>query len=288
MGTYLLRWDWLGGPGKPSAAGTNASLELKPDGSFAAVRFPVVTASTGWDFAHAGETNFTGRWEFAGTGTLSPGQHSISGIRLWRTDSGRIQWGESGEEAIYANLLHRSYPHGLAFGFGDPDSGHALIFERPERFQAPSPDAMEDDAVPFASAIGIVGAIGFVALIALAFLAALAGLAALGLLVTLGVVSSSVLFAIWKRNASTGFRMLFIQVGIGLGALSGLAAGGFYRAFSAPPHLDPVWLAIPTLAGAVFGVLVALLFNLAWTRLLNWLGTSVFKSSPPAPNHSPS
>lgn len=287
-GTYLLRWDWLGGPGTQSAAGTNASLELKPDGSFAALRFPVVTASTGWDFARSGETNLTGRWEFAETGVLSPGQHAISGIRLWRTDDGQFQWGESGVDSIFATLLRQSYPHGLAFGFGDPDFGHVLIFERPERFHATSPDAVEDDAVPFASALGLVGALGFVALIALAFLAALAGLAALGLLVTLGVVSSSVLFAVWKRNATSGFRVLFIQIGIGLGALSGLAAGGLHRTFSAPPHLDILWLAIPTLAGAAFGVLVALLFNFAWTRLLNWLGASVFKSTSPDSTHPPS
>jgi outer membrane protein assembly factor BamB len=111
----------------------------------------------------------------------------------------------------------------------------------------------------------------------------------LGLLVTVGVDSSSVLFAIWKRNASTGCRVLFIQVGTGWGALFGLAAaGGFYRAISAPPRPDLVWLAIPTLAGAAFGFLVAFLFNRAWTRLLACPGTSVFKSAPPDPTHSPS
>jgi len=135
-------------------------------------------------------------------------------------------------------------------------------------------------AAAFMLAFGIV----FVAFLVLAALVLCAVLVALGFGATLALVAAAVLLpCLWiagisvavgflRHSVRSAFRAAFIQVG----ALAGIACGigllwGSNRLVQLGLTLTWVLLLGGT-AGLAGGVAVALLFNWAWTRVLDWMG----------------
>jgi len=89
-------------------------------------------------------------------------------------------------------------------------------------------------------------------------------------LVAAGILSSSTLMGVLTRRPSVAAQVLFLQLGALCGIAAGiglLALGNYLFAWG----LEFGWIALVgggTGLGA--GLIVALLFNLAWTRLLAW------------------
>lgn len=97
-------------------------------------------------------------------------------------------------------------------------------------------------------------------------------------LATAGVISTSILVGVLRKSPADGFRALFIQVGLAAGAVCGagvvllaawLGSLSSLEAFSNMEiSLEGLWgPALGALAGMLGGLLVAILFNIAWGRV---------------------
>jgi len=119
--------------------------------------------------------------------------------------------------------------------------------------------------------------LGFIMLfLALLFIGAAAMLALAACLVAggilaVGVFSSSVVIGVLKRSPTAAMQAFCLQLsaaaGGGCGLLGTLLALGF---------LDVSWTPLPAilagcLSGLVAGLLAGWLFNMAWTRLAQWV-----------------
>lgn len=96
-------------------------------------------------------------------------------------------------------------------------------------------------------------------------------LAMLSLLITLGIVSSSTLVALLRRSAADGLRILFLQLGTVAGAPVGVGATFLWDYL-----LEKDWTSQQVILtgiglGATAGLVAALLFNLAWSKVLTIL-----------------
>lgn len=109
-------------------------------------------------------------------------------------------------------------------------------------------------------------------LAALGFGASLALVAAVVLLPCVGIAGISVAVGFLRHSVRSAFRAAFIQVG----ALAGIACGiGLLWGSNRLIHLGLTLTWVVLLGGAAGlagGVAVALLFNWAWTRVLDWIG----------------
>lgn len=118
VGTYVA--DAFHLPPEVGVARPVVQLELRADGTFAAINLPPSNVETpGPDFLKSLSSG-TGKWEKDTMGTLDPGHKRIWGVHL-RTPDNRFQ---------SANFTGDKPPYGLIFVFGDPDSGHAVILKR--------------------------------------------------------------------------------------------------------------------------------------------------------------
>ena len=121
-------------------------------------------------------------------------------------------------------------------------------------------------AVLLLVAVAVAVVLILVALLLLLFLLAVGALW-LGVCVT--GVSAAIGFL--RGRASTAFRVLFIQ----LGALAGIACGiGVLCLVNRLAHLGLTfaWVAaLGATAGLAGGVVLALLFNWGWSRVLDWI-----------------
>jgi hypothetical protein len=110
-----------------------------------------------------------------------------------------------------------------------------------------------------------IGAGAVAALVLLVLIGLLAGL------ITAGIVSASVVIGVLRRSVSTGFRVLFLQVG-GVGGLivGALGAWLFLLLGKLPMNSVTPWVIGP-LVGVAFGLGAAWMFNFAWGRSVEWI-----------------
>jgi hypothetical protein len=92
-------------------------------------------------------------------------------------------------------------------------------------------------------------------------------------LVAAGVVSSSVMIGVWRGQAQAGLRALLLQLGV----LGGIPAGMLcaWVGTTLWKEIDSalvVTLVAGGLAGALGGVVVALMFDFVAGRVQRWLG----------------
>jgi hypothetical protein len=90
-----------------------------------------------------------------------------------------------------------------------------------------------------------------------------------------GIISASVVTGVFQRSVSSGFRALFLQVGTVLGLIAG-AVGAMIFIWLAKIPSDSLapWI-IGLVAGLLWGLLSACLFNFAWGRVVDWISTKV-------------
>ena len=113
-----------------------------------------------------------------------------------------------------------------------------------------------------------------IAFLVLCFLALLLGIFAALILagfITAGIISASVMTAVLKRSVSSGFRALFLQIGGVLGLIAGAIGAMLFIWLAKIPSDSPQPWIIGLMAGLVWGVLSALLFNFAWHRIVDWI-----------------
>jgi MFS family permease len=107
------------------------------------------------------------------------------------------------------------------------------------------------------------------------FLALLLGIFAAIILagvITGGIISASVATGVFQRSVSSGFRALFVQIGAVVGLLTGAVGAMIFIWLAKIPSSSPQPWVIGVLAGLVWGVLSACLFNFAWRRIVEWIG----------------
>jgi hypothetical protein len=178
---------------------------------------------------------------------------------------------------LLPDLLHAASPS--AQEYEDESGGHLII-------------------ALFAIAIGLITIAVILVLIGIGLALGVAALAVGSILVAIGAVSTSVLFGVLRKSPAAGFRALFIQIGLAVGAVCGIcvtlisswigqwsSAVGFS---DLQVSLDGLWAPLlGAVGGMVGGLLVALLFNLAWGRLAKaaarrWEASRSLKSANPA------
>jgi hypothetical protein len=120
------------------------------------------------------------------------------------------------------------------------------------------------------------------------FLALLVGVFAALVLagfITAGIISASVMTAVLKRSVSSGFRVLFLQIGGVLGLLTGAAGAMIFIWLAKIPSDSPQPWIIGLIAGLLWGLLSACLFNFAWRRIVEWIAAKLprRKSELPVP-----
>jgi len=118
----------------------------------------------------------------------------------------------------------------------------------------------------------IMGAIAIVFLVFAAIAIVLGIVAALIILFLLavGILSTSVLFAFLRRSVGSGFRALFIQIGMVVGLPLGLAATWIASRLFAVPGGRLLRYGAGGICGVLAGFAVAILFNYLWGRLIRW------------------
>src|SRR5687768_2653756 len=115
---------------------------------------------------------------------------------------------------------------------------------------------------------------GLILLVVACFLALLLGIFAALILAGVikgGIISASVAAAVFQRSVSSGFRALFLQVGAVVGLLTGAVGAMIFIWLAKVPSGSPQPWVIGVLAGLVWGVLSACLFNFAWGRIVEWI-----------------
>jgi len=115
-------------------------------------------------------------------------------------------------------------------------------------------------------------------LLAACFLALLLGIFAALVLagfITAGIISASVMTAVLKRSVSSGFRALFLQIGGVLGLITGAVGAMLFIWLAKIPSDSPQPWIIGLLAGLLWGVLSACLFNFAWHRIVEWIAAKL-------------
>lgn len=120
------------------------------------------------------------------------------------------------------------------------------------------------------------------------FLALLLGIFAALVLtgfITAGIISASVMTAVLKRSVSSGFRALFLQIGGVLGLATGAVGAMIFIWLAKIPSDSPLPWIIGLIAGLVWGLLSACLFNFAWRRIVDWIAAKLprRKTELPAP-----
>jgi hypothetical protein len=124
VGRYVLKRAILDGSEGKRVEGLGCSLVLAADGSFEATNLPP------WSFRPSGArfsdtlTSGLGTWELATVASVDDGSEikQAWGVQL---TSEMAQFQSPG-------LTGNTPPYGILITIGDPDSGHALIFEKVE------------------------------------------------------------------------------------------------------------------------------------------------------------
>jgi hypothetical protein len=111
--------------------GTRASpntLELRSDGTLEITNLPVwiqqQRAEGGYEWVIEKFASGTGSWKVEKVGTLDNGTGAYEDI--WGV---RLAIGESLGEQLVISLFGDQLPFKVKFGYGDPDSGYAMVFE---------------------------------------------------------------------------------------------------------------------------------------------------------------
>lgn len=110
------------------------------------------------------------------------------------------------------------------------------------------------------------------------FLALLLGIFAVLVLagfITAGIVSASVMAAVLRKSVSSGFRALFLQIGGVLGLATGATGAMLFIWLAKIPSDSPKPWMIGLIAGLVWGLLSACLFNFAWRRIVEWIAAKL-------------
>jgi hypothetical protein len=131
----------------------------------------------------------------------------------------------------------------------------------------------------------LIGLGALIVVLVLCFLALLLGIFAaliLAGIITGGIISASLATAVFQRSVSSGFRALFVQVGAIVGLLSGAVGAMIFIRLAKIPSGSPQPWVIGVLAGLVWGVLSACLFNFAWARIVGWI-VAKFQRKPELP-----
>ena len=118
------------------------------------------------------------------------------------------------------------------------------------------------------------------------FLALLLGIFAALVLagfITAGIISASVMTAVLKRSVSSGFRALFLQIGGVVGLATGAVGAMLFIWLAKIPSDSPQPWLIGLMAGLLWGVLSALLFNFAWHRVVEWIAAKLPRRKPELP-----
>ena len=165
----------------------------------------------------------------------------------------------------------------------------ALLFVAPETFAAEATDPWPDDPDFVDSSPGLFFFALFALIITLIMIGVglVLGVVACGLaaaFVGLGMVSASAVYGLLKRSTASGFRALFMLSG----AVGGMAAGIGVAYIIAWIFTDPIHrIATPLIggiAGLAAGLIVAGLFNFAWTRAIEfWKEKRAKKAAADAP-----
>lgn len=141
---------------------------------------------------------------------------------------------------------------------------HAAVKPQP-------PDLPEVGSDPIAFFVFLLMLVAFLAACCLAMFLGAVILALLALALAAGILSASVLAGILRRSVQTGFRTLFIQ----LGALTGLIAGGVGTAtiiwLNKSAWNSPMKWGIGLAMGLGMGLIIAMVFNVVWSRIVRKL-----------------
>src|ERR1017187_133304 len=98
----------------------------------------------------------------------------------------------------------------------------------------------------------------------LALVIGLAGLAIVAIMLATGIVSASLLIGILRRSVSTGFRVLFIQLGALVGVVGGAIATCALTWITKSKWNVPLHWILGLGLGLVMGIFFAWLFNKMW------------------------
>lgn len=101
----------------------------------------------------------------------------------------------------------------------------------------------------------------------LALVIGVAGLAIVAIVLATGVVSAAVLIGLLRQSVSTGFRVLFIQLGALAGMVGGAVATCGITWITKSNWNIPLHLILGIGLGLIIGVLFAWLFNKVWGRI---------------------
>lgn len=93
--------------------------------------------------------------------------------------------------------------------------------------------------------------------------------------ITAGIISASVMTAVLKRSVSSGFRALFLQIGGVLGLITGAVGAMIFIWLAKIPSDSPLPWIIGLIAGLLWGLLSACLFNFAWRRIVEWIAAKL-------------
>ena len=125
------------------------------------------------------------------------------------------------------------------------------------------------------SFLSVLGAIVMLVLVGVGMVLGAVAVALTLALVTAGVVSSSVMIGVWRGKAQAGLRAFLLQLGVLGGVPAGMLCAWVGTTLWKEVSLDHaliVTLVAGGLAGAVGGVVVALMFEFVAGRVQRWLG----------------
>lgn len=115
--------------------------------------------------------------------------------------------------------------------------------------------------------IGLVVCIAALILIGIGMVLGVVAVAIAGALIAVGAISTSVLVGFLSKSPASGLRTLFLFIGVAAGLPCGIAGTYLVIWLSSELALANVWMPLlGGVCGMAGGLLVALLFNLAWGR----------------------
>jgi hypothetical protein len=128
------------------------------------------------------------------------------------------------------------------------------------------------------SFLSVLGAIVMLVLVGVGMVLGAVAVALTLALVTAGVVSSSVMIGVWRGKAQAGLRAFLLQLGVLGGVPAGMLCAWVGTTLWKEVTLDHaliVTLVAGGLAGAVGGLVVALMFDFVSGRVQRWLGARI-------------
>ncbi|RZJ67597.1 MAG: hypothetical protein EOO50_04775 [Flavobacterium sp.] len=99
-----------------------SKITLLANGTYVAENFPTFTADSAGNYKFAGQVSFAGKWRIQAGGFVDSGSGNTAFFGLLLEGAP--------ESLANPTIKGDEIPDGLIFGFGDPDSGEAIVFSK--------------------------------------------------------------------------------------------------------------------------------------------------------------